>query len=185
MSKTLRPPLLVLLVGWLLACQQPGGRQSFFDSPLQPGDEVRIRRVLTVPAGLARIYLQGGRTMGYAATNQYAPFCSLLVREPLPVEQHIEPGDFVVASVWLDETTVARERARKVAALQLAGGGDWTPIAYQFHIRLRADNQTPLLMVCSGAFDDAVSARPIRLQEMREVLGGFAELGVKSTQHGR
>jgi len=169
----------------LAACQQPGSRQGFYASPLQPGDEVEVLQTITVQAGMARIYLQHGRTMSYGSTDQYAPFCYFLMRDPLPVEQKIVPGILLVDSVWLNETSVRLGGPVKVAAMGFALGGDRTPIAYQFHIRLHSQQQAPVTLVCSGAFDMGISAQPIRLPEVREVMGEFAEVRVKAPATGQ
>ncbi|MFQ5643784.1 MAG: hypothetical protein ACE5FQ_08805 [Thiogranum sp.] len=164
----------------LAACQQAGSRSGFYDSPLQAGDEVEVLQTITIPAGLARIYLQHGKTMSYGSTDQYAPFCYFLMQDPLPAGQQIRPGVLVIDSVWLDETSVSFSRPVKVAAAGLAFGGERTPIAYQFHFTLGSQQQGTLTLVCSGAFDMAVSAQPIRLAEVREVLGNFAAVRVKA-----
>ncbi|HHH42753.1 MAG TPA: hypothetical protein ENK49_01320 [Gammaproteobacteria bacterium] len=166
---------------WLAGCQQAGSRNAFYDNPLLAGDEVEVLQTITIPAGLARIYLQHGKTMGYGSTDQYAPFCYFLMRDPLPVEQQIQPGVLVVESVWLDETSVRLERPLRVAGMGLAFGGDRTPIAYQSYMTLRSEQQGTLTLVCSGAFDMALTAQPIRLPEMREALGDFARVRVKET----
>ena len=176
-------PLLVSFCACLLlvGCQQTGSRKGFYSSPLQPGDEVEILRTITVPSGLARVYLQHGQTMSYGSTDQYTPFCYFLLRDPLPSEQQITPGILVVDSVWLDETSVSLEQPVKLAGVGLGLGGDQLPIAYQFHIRLKSENQAPVTLVCSGAFDMALTAQPIRLPEVREALGDYAEVRVKTS----
>lgn len=175
-------PVLAGLISCLLlaACQQPGSRKGFYTSPLLPGDEVEVLQTITVPSGMARIYLQHGKTMSYGSTNQYAPFCYFLLRDPLPAEQQIKPGVLVVDSVWLDETSVSFERPVRVAAVGMLSSSSYSPIAYQFHIRLRSQQQAPLTLVCSGAFETPDTAQPIRLPEVREVLGDFAEVRVKA-----
>jgi hypothetical protein len=109
-------PVLAGLISCLLlaACQQPGSRKGFYTSPLLPGDEVEVLQTITVPVGMARIYLQHGKTMSYGSTNQYAPFCYFLLRDPLPAEQQIKPGVLVVDSVWLDEAWVGLEWGRRL-----------------------------------------------------------------------
>lgn len=168
---------VVLLVG----CQATGSRTGYYSSPLQPGDEVIMLKALTIPSGQARIYLQGGKTVSYGGSNQYEPFCYFLVRDPLPAEQQIKPGTFVVHSVWLDETTVSVEYPVRLAvAFSIGGGGSRSPIAYQFHIALKAADQQDVTLVCSGAFDMPITAAPIRLPEVRQALGDYAEVRVKT-----
>ena len=165
----------------LSGCQSAGSRTGFYSSPLQPGDEVIMLKTLTIPSGMARVYVQGGKTKSYGGSNQYEPFCYFLVRDPLPAEQQIKPGTFVVQSVWLDDTTVSVEYPVRVAALfSIGGGAGRSPIAYQFHIKLKAADQQDVTLVCSGAFEDPISATPIRLPEVRQALGDYAEVRVKT-----
>ena len=154
-------------------------------SPLRAGDEIDILKRITIPAGMARTYLQHGQTMSYGATDQYAPFCYFLLNGPLPGEQQIRPGVLVVESVWLDETTVRREQPIRVASVAAVLGGDRSPIAYQFHIRLKAADASRLTLVCSGAFEMPLTAAPIRLHEVREALGDYAEVRVKAGRAAR
>jgi len=174
-------PTLWLVPGLLLlvACQSTGPRSGYYASPLLPGDEVKILRDVVVPAGLARVYLQHGQTTSYAGTDQYAPFCYFLLRDPLPVEQIIRPGLLVVERVWLNQTTVGLENPVRVAAALALGGGQSPLIAWQFHITLKSPQQSRMILVCSGAFDVPSTAAPIRLPEVRDALGNFAEVRVR------
>jgi hypothetical protein len=175
---------VTLLAGGVLllaSCQGAGSRTGYYSSPLQPGDELIMLKTLTIPSGKARIYLQGGKTGSYGGSNQYEPFCYFLVRDPLPAKQQIKPGTFVVDSVWLDETTVSVEYpVRLAAAYSVGSGGGRSPIAYQFHIALKAVDQQDVTLVCSGAYDMPVTAAPIRLPEVRQALGDYAEVRVKT-----
>lgn len=165
----------------LASCQSAGSRTGFYSSPLQPGDEVIMLKILTIPSGLARVYVQGGRVTSYGGSNQYEPFCYFLVRDPLPAEQPIKPGTFVVQSVWLDNTSVSMEYPVRVAArFSMGGNGGRSLMAYQFHIELKAADQQDVTLVCSGAFDDGILAKPIRLPEVRQALGDYAEVRVKT-----
>ncbi|MGW8311385.1 MAG: hypothetical protein ACWGNB_10025 [Thiogranum sp.] len=162
----------------LSACQSVNARGGYYSSPLLPGDEVEILKTVTIEPELARVYIQHGRLGTYSGIDQYAPFCYFLLRDPLPVEQRIEPGRLTVASVWLDETEVSREQPVRVAGMWPAGGGRG-PIAFQFHIHLTSPRATGFTLVCSGAFDAPALAEPIRLPELREALGDYAQVTVK------
>lgn len=165
----------------LAACQGTPARTGFFGSPLLPGDEVEILRELVVPAGLARVYLQSGKTTGYGGTNQYVPFCYFLLRDPLPAEQRISPGVLVVEKVWLDQTTVSLDLPSRLASALSFGWGNQSPIAWQFHVVLSAADRPRITLVASGAFDGPATAAPIRLAELREALGSYAEVRVGAT----
>lgn len=168
----------------LIGCQSADPRGGFYSSPLQPGDQVEVLKDIPVPAGLARVYLQRGGLTSYGGSNQYVPFCYFRLRDPLPVEQHVKPGVFVVQSAWLDETSVGLERPVRVASALLGFGEGWSTMAYQFHMALASDQQPGVILVCSGAFDNPAVATPIRLPEVREALGDYATVTVQATPPG-
>lgn len=175
---------LLLVCGFaaLVACQSSGSRDGFYSSPLQPGDQVEVLREINVPGGKARVYLQHGRITTYGGTDQYAPFCYFLLRDPLPGGQVIKPGVFDVESVWLNETSVRKAFPWQVAwSIGIGGGLGQSPIAHQFHIRLKSTEQSNATLVCSGAFDMPIQAAPIRLPEVREALGDYATVRVPMT----
>lgn len=185
MRITINPGLwwvaLLLLVS---GCQHAPSRTGFYSSPLLPGDEVEILRDVVVPAELARVYLQHGKLAKYGGFDQYAPFCYFLLRDPMPAEQIIQPGVLVVEKAWLNQTTTSLELPVRVASALFAGAGQ-PLMAWQFHITLRAADDSRLTLVCSGAFDGPAGAEPIRLPEVREALGQYAGIRVKETPAGR
>lgn len=168
----------ICLVWMTVACQSIGTTSGYYDPPLAAGSELEIRQAIVVPAGYARVYLQAGRTMTYAATDQYAPFCFLLMRQPLPVAQTIAPGTFLVEKVYLLETDVSRELPLSVATNGfLAHDGRRGLLAFQVHVKLFAAAQPDVdALVCSGAFAAPAEAEPIRLPELQRVLGAFGVL---------
>lgn len=171
----------VMLMALLSACTTTPSRTGYYSSPLLPGDEIEILQEIVVPAERARVYLQHGGITGYAGSDQYAPFCYFLLRDPLPVEQVIKPGVLTVGKVWLNQTTVALEAPVRLASALSLGGGDRSMMAWQFHITLESTDRARMILVCSGAFDEPARAEPVRLPEVREALGSYAEVRVKAT----
>ena len=170
----------------LTACQSTGGG-GFWSSPVKVGDQIVIQKEIPIPSGQARVYLQHGRTTSYGGADQYAPFCYFVMREPLPVSQTIRTGVLQIEHVWLNETDVRLGRPVRVAGIGgvagFGGFGGRMPIAHQFHIRLKSSEQPDVrLLVCSGAFDSPRLATPIRLPEMREALGTYAEVRVSAAE---
>jgi hypothetical protein len=164
---------------WLVAgCQAYGPTNGYWSNPLAPGAEIEVKEQIRIPAGLARVYVQYGRTLGYGGMNQYAPFCYFLMREPRPVVQTIRPGILRVESVSLNETEVSRVLPARVAALTVFAGGDGRGvIAMQSYMRIAAAEQPDVYaLVCSGAFAAPAEAKPIRLHELHEVLGSLADV---------
>lgn len=120
--------------------------------------------------------------MGYAATDQYAPFCYSLMREPLPVSQTTRPGALRVQSVSLNETDVRRVLPTKVTAASLLADFDGRGvIALQSYMRVSADGQPEVYaLMCSGAYATPMEAKPIRLHELRQVFGELVEIRVQA-----
>ena len=163
--------MAVLLLG-LSACQSVGG--GYYDNPVAVGTELELLRALRVPPGLARIYLQGGETTDYAGLDQYRPFCYFLMRNPAPTAREIAPAVFRVRAVELREQDVRLPVPLRLAHRAGLGVGSDGPgvIAFETHMLLDgAPPQGPERLVCSGAFAPPLEAAPIRLDEMREVLG--------------
>lgn len=178
MIRSLRiiPGLFIGLAG--AGCQSLAPSGGYYDNPLQPGAEITVTQELPVPAGYARVYLQYGNTMSYAATDQYAPFCYFLMDEPLPTPQKIMPGVFRVTKVSLIETEVRRSAPVRLAAMGFfADDGGRSQIAWQSYMNLAAAHQDEVrALVCSGAFDSPMEARPIRLPEVQQALGESASV---------
>ncbi|MGD8617221.1 MAG: hypothetical protein PVI91_16410 [Gammaproteobacteria bacterium] len=176
----LRRVHITLLFSLIVGCQAYGPTSGYWSNPLGPGAEIEVKRSIRIPAGLARVYVQYGETLGYAAMDQYAPFCYFLMREPLPMVQTIRPGMLRIESVSLNETEVRRALPARVAALMLFAGADGDGrgvIAMQSYMRVASAEQPDVYaLVCSGAFAAPAEAKPIRLHELREVLGPLADV---------
>jgi len=171
--------ILVTAVSLSVAgCHTYDPTSGYYGNPLGTGAQLQIMTELVVPAGLARVYVQYGKTMGYGAMNQYAPFCYFLMREPLPVAQTIRPGMLRVESVSLNETEVSRVLPSRVAAAHLFVHSDGRGvIALQSYMRVAVDGQPDVYaLVCSGAFAAPMEAKPIRLKELMQVFGELVEI---------
>jgi len=171
----------VAAVGVLLlvaACHAYDPTRGYYGHALGPGAELQIKTEIQIPAGLARVYLQYGKTMGYAEMNQYAPFCYFLMRQPLPVGQTILPGLLRVDSVSLNETDVGRALPSTVAAVGVFAESDGRGvIALQSYMRVTAEGQPDVYaLVCSGAFAAPMEAKPVRLHELKQLFGGLVEI---------
>lgn len=166
--------LSVLVSLGLVACQSAGLKTGYYSNPVGVGTELELVEPLTVPDGLARVYLQSGEVHRYGSIDQYRPFCYFLMHGPAPLARDIQPGTFVVRSVTLREQDVGLAVPVRVASRGVFGLGGDGPlvIAFETHMRLDVgDRKEPARLVCSGAFAAAAEAAPIRLAEMRQALG--------------
>jgi hypothetical protein len=171
----------VLVSLGLVACQSAGTNTTgYFSNPVGAGTELQLVKSLRVPAGLARVYLQGGEVRRYGTIDQYQPFCYFLMREPSPVARDIQPATFGVRSVVLFEQDVRLATPLRVAQRGVIGFSDGPGvIAFETHMRLDVPEKAdPGRLVCSGAFAPPVEAAPIRLAEMRLALGSWVVVRV-------
>ncbi|TCK17252.1 hypothetical protein DFR30_0475 [Thiogranum longum] len=158
----------------LAACQSAGtGKPGYFSNPVEVGTALEVVEVLRVPAGSARVYLQGGEVSRYEHIDQYQPFCYFLMHKPSPVARDIRPATFNVRSVELREQDVRLATPLRVAHRGVFGSGDGPGvIAFETHMLLDITGQAdPERLVCSGAFAPPMEAAPVRLDEMRQALG--------------
>jgi hypothetical protein len=167
---------LLVFFAPMTGCQGHGPTSGYWSNPLGPGAAIEVKQEIRIPAGLARVYVQYGQTLGYAAMDQYAPYCYFLMRQPLPTVQTIRPGVLRVESVSLNETEVRRTLPSRLAALTLFAGGDGRGVvAMESYMRLAAAEQPGVYaLVCSGGFAAPAEAEPMRLHELREALGPLA-----------
>lgn len=164
----------VLGVLGLSACQSTGVNTGYFSNPVSEGTELELVEPLQVPAGLARVYLQGGEMRRYGEIDQYQPFCFFLMRDPAPLGRDIQPAVFVVRSVNLREQDVRIATPVRLAYQGLSWNSDGPGvIAFETHMLLNTtdDQSSPERLVCSGAFAPPAEATPIRLAQMRQALG--------------
>jgi hypothetical protein len=174
---------LLVLLG-LTACQSTGtGKAGYFSNPVSAGTELEVVKVLPVPAGLARVYLQGGEVLRYVDIDQYQPFCYFLMREPSPLAREIRPAVFRVLSIEFLEQDVRLATPLRLAHVGIAATSDDPGvIAYETHMLLDVSGQSgPERLVCSGAFAAPSEAAPIRLAEMRQALGSWVIVRVQGS----
>jgi len=160
----------------LVACQSVGtGTTGYFSNPVSVGTELELVETLHVPAGRARVYLQGGEVQRYADIDQYQPFCYFLMNAPSPLARDIQPAVFRTLSVDLREQDVRLATPLRVVHGGVIGSSDGPGvIAFETHMRLNLQGQSdPERLVCSGAFASPGEAAPIRLAEMRLALGSW------------
>ena len=159
----------------LIACQSvKTGAVAYFDNPVSVGAELELVEPLHVPAGLARVYLQGGEIHRYAGIDQYQPFCYFLMHAPSPLGREIRPAIFSVLSIDLREQDVRLATPLRVAHNGVLASSSDGPgvIAFETRLLLNASKRSdPEWLVCSGAFAAPSEAAPIRLAEMRLALG--------------
>ncbi len=176
MHKSLITVALCLLV---MACRQAPVRDE--DSPLMrvsPGSTVTLHQVLTVPAGHARVFLQGGKVRAKTRLDRYRPHCNFEVRSVSDGSLRIEPDTFVVTVVSEDEEEVVYlPQPLRLAGWSLDGGGSSILLTRFVKHRLHSPIQPQVMrLTCYGGFDEAWKVAYPSISDIRHALGSRATL---------
>lgn len=173
----MKSAVLFILSGLLLsACSSWVPDYSDQDS----GYRLVLHQPLTVAAGNARVYLQGGKMLPSLGFNQYAVSCNLEIRKLSEQPQTIEADTFVVTRVQHLMEEVASWQPVVLASLTLAGADvDSSPadIFLGYHFWLHSEGQPDVLrMTCRGVFSEPWNAQYPTLGEIAAALGDLATL---------
>jgi hypothetical protein len=164
----------------LSACQKSlGVRESAAgaDFVQLQGAELVLHSPLLVPAGNARVYVQGGRAG--AGFDQYKPHCAFEIQRVDHSGFTIKPDTFRITLVQGSLQSVVMLEPIKVAGLHLAALYDRGGSAYHegYHFWLASERQPEVRrMTCYGTYAEPPDLQPPTLQEIRGALGGIAEL---------
>lgn len=203
----MRPAGLVLFLVFLGACQSAS--LPYEDSPysvIPAGSRLVLERDLTIPAGRASLYIQGGEVRAYAEIDPYRPHCRLEVQKVLATPQVVKADRFVMEKVIYEEIPRLASAAR--APVRLAAAGDlgiaigedpagrrprgWpaavafgmadgsSPWTYATHFRLRSDRQPEVRLLTCQHWDDPALAVHLAVRQIRATLGGIFTLEILS-----
>lgn len=175
-----------LLIG---ACQQSATvRESFGQGFVQlSGSYLVLKQPLDVPAGKARVFIQAGGTPEAPSRvlsggfDHYSPHCAFEIRSIDHAGFTIAPDTFRITQVQGSLERVVETAPVEVAALGFAGlgmdGGGSTAYHEGYHFWLASERQPQVMrMSCYGVYAEPYELYPPTLQEIREALGGIAEI---------
>ena len=168
------------LIGLLLpSCQAYVVRSTadenspYYSVPV--GAVLVLHQPLVIAPTYARIYFQNGQVA--PAINEFIPHCQLQVRQVLPVPQSVYPDEFTIVRVSYGVIEMAA-----IPGLQWAHGvgGGTSDIMKVQRLRLHSKTQPDVLnLICAGALDTPLLARPPSVSEMRAALGSYAGLRLR------
>lgn len=167
-----------ILPGLLLlaACQtvpRTGDAARLFT--VKPGAILRLNRAVTMPAGTATVYLQGGRLRSYAGRDLYRPNCEFMVRTVAEKPRVIQPGDFTVTRVIHGADYYASNGM--VAALGASTGFDGAPM-YSFvtELQLHSNAQPDVLRLSCSQVADYSIGEYVSLRDFKLAVGRYFTL---------
>jgi hypothetical protein len=154
------------------------------------GSTLTLRQPLAIPPETAGVYLQDGRTMGYADVRRLYPYCKLELKTRRDVARTVTPD--VITIVHTDQTIVddATGEASAAPYTQLAsnqlvdmGGESGGPTIKTFatRMRLHSEKQPDLARLVCAQQGYLVVDRHVTIGEIRRVLGELGAFTLKST----
>lgn len=180
-------PVILLSALALAACQKNATvRDSMARGFVQlAGSELVLKQALNVAPGKARVFVQdGGPAVGGRILNggfdQYRPHCGFEIERVDHGGFTIQPDTFRITRVQASLQPVVMRAPVQVAGLWLANGMDGNgSSAYHegYHFWLASERQPEVRrMSCYGVYAEPHDLKPPTLQEIREALGGIAEI---------
>lgn len=180
------PKIAVFVAATLLlaACQQaPVRDEASHRSRVGVGSTFVLHQGLSVPAGHARVFLQGGSVVAKTKLDRYRPHCNFEVRQVSDGTLRIEPDAFLVTGIdEYEEEIVARPQRTRVAALVGGESFDALSVIARFvRHRLSSERQPGVMrLTCHGGFDLPRDALTPSIAEIRQALGEVATLNLAS-----
>jgi hypothetical protein len=143
--------------------------------------EVVLERDIFVPAGRARVFVQGGEAISgggsVAAFDSYRPHCAFEIRSVDHEGYPIRAGVFRVTRV---ESTIVPVVSAAPLRVAWSGGfvGGGSQAYYDgYHFWLSSDNDTEVRrMTCYGIYAEPYELYPPTLGEINAALGDVARL---------
>lgn len=210
----MRQLLLVLPLSAMLASCQ-GTPLPYEESPysvIPAGSRLTLHRDLTIPAGRASLYIQGGAVRPYSDVNPYYPHCRLEVEQVLDTPQTVQADVFLVEKVVYEEipgpvsggTSVLAHLlrtaslggavgletsgkdlgrgARVMGGLAADDGG--SPWTFATHFRLRSERQPGVRSLTCQHWDDPALAVHLTIRQIRDTLGSLFTLEMRGDRAG-
>ncbi len=168
--------LLISTAALLAGCAAPLLDEGSPGYRIPLGSAVVLQQELTIPAGHARVFLQGGAVVERHRLNPYRPHCNFEQRAVSDGTARIVADRFAVTAVSVGEDFVVQRRAYVYAALRLAGDDDSPGLVNRYiHHRLESARQPAIMrLTCHGGFDLPDLAQLPSLADIRTALGEVA-----------
>lgn len=145
------------------------------DSPyysLPAGSKFVLKRQLTVPAGQASIFIQGGQVRTFSEVYQYEPHCKVEMQRLTNNPQTIQPGEFVVDKM-------RRERSQHGALpgfVYVLDSFDRSYERYSTHFYLSSGQQPEVFRVTCQQWQDPAWPKHVTLRQINQTLGDLLSL---------
>lgn len=162
----------------LLACQSTPYPITSPYYHVPAGSQVVVKSTLSIPAGLARVYIQAGEVVDKKHVRRYYPHCWFLSRKVSDEKQLIQPGVFTVTRHRLLEEIVMRE-VQYASLLASDTEPHITAIEKISELDLQSSEQPDLMRLACNHWTDPLDSYHLTVSEMRATLGELVNLNIR------
>ncbi len=175
-----RCSLIALTMMLTVGCRAGATTDPAYIIP-KPGSVVKIKRMLVIPPGQTRVYLQRGQVVSKRNLDRYYPSCNFEVLALRQQPTKIYPGTFSVTKTYRDIDNMVQFRPMQFAALGRVDydDGGHSMIIHVVHMRLKSAKQPNVYRLTCRSWQDLPSdAKEPNIAEMREALGSKASISL-------
>lgn len=170
--------LAVLMVASVGGCQPVVRDESSPFYTMPAGTLIIVNEDLPVPEGTARVVVQKGQVLSYAAYNRYYPHCRFELSDLAVRGQRIRAGEFRVEKAVREIDYFARRDVPRFVRVSRGAGDDGASLIMEtVKMRLHSPTQPEVRwLICGGAMDFPAYADPPSIREIRETLGDLVSV---------
>lgn len=175
-------PLFLLTLLILTACQMPPitDRENSPYYEIPTGSTLTLNQPITIPEGLASMYMQDGVIKPLELIDEYYPHCIFEVNNITVEKQTIEPDTFTIYRMELDEEVVSIQ-PYPIAGLRKVSGISY--FEYITTLYLKSDKQPNVLrLTCLHREDLSDNLQHLTVSQIRKVIKGIFSLRLNTLQ---
>lgn len=143
------------------------------------GSKVVVKTKLTIPAGLARVYIQAGEVMDKKYVRRYYPHCWFLSHKVSDEKQDIQPGEFTITRHRFLEEIVMRE-VQYASLLTSDTEPHIMAIEKITELDIQSSEQPDVMKLVCNHWTDPANSLHLTIAEMRVALGELVSLNIRN-----
>ena len=184
MNTVIRKVVLALTILTSMALAYPVSGNDYWASQygIGKGSKIILHVPLAVDADHYKVFIQGGEVKNNKKNSyswsfdQYHPFCYFELGTPSGMARTIQPGEFAITRVRIDETEFVQPGPIQVAGL-LSSYDAPVLIVELLIMELKSETQSDVeQLVCANGFDFPGQVEMPTIEQIRNALGGIAML---------
>jgi len=167
------------------ACASNSSDSYYSDAiPVFPNSIVHINQLMEIPDGMARVYIQSGKTLPYRDVDRYAVYCSVLMNilhEPGQPVLQVNPGQFDIIKVRQFNDRYSQSRTLVASSLWINEGPPSNTL-FTFEMRLKSTQQPDVRSLICVKESDIRGPHYPNLEEIKIALGDAVTIDLYQPQ---